>query len=204
MKRHRGAVTGHAVAAFLLFEPSFPRSVRHAVEMTYQTFTAIRPPSEHQLPGGRSFERIAMLTAFLAEESPSMLAEGRVHDIVTHVVDETAVIASGLAHDLFGYDPGLNGPSFVLDAGTAAIDTHLRPAAERIPHAPERRHRRKVPALARPLDGGGVAAEDARRRRGALAKGGDSRHARLGGARGAGDAHRGAARRARRGGGAGR
>jgi uncharacterized alpha-E superfamily protein len=106
MKRHRGAVTGHAVASFLLFEPSFPRSVRHAVEMTYQSFTAIRPPSEHQRPGGRSFERIAMLTAFLAEESPAMLAQGRVHDIVTHVVDETAVIASGLAQDLFAYGAG--------------------------------------------------------------------------------------------------
>jgi uncharacterized alpha-E superfamily protein len=103
MKRHRGAVTGHAVASFLLFEPAFPRSVQHAIEMAYQCFTAIRPPSEHQLPGGRTFEQLAMLTAFLTEESPAMLREGRVHDIVTHLVDETAVICASLERDLFGY-----------------------------------------------------------------------------------------------------
>jgi len=103
MKRHRGAVTGRAVASFLLHEPTFPRSVRHAVEEAYQRLASIRPPAEHQLPGGRALERIAMLSAYLAEESPPMLAEERVHDIVTHVVDETAVICNELGREMFGY-----------------------------------------------------------------------------------------------------
>jgi uncharacterized alpha-E superfamily protein len=105
MKRHRGAVTGQAVAAFLLLEPSFPRSVRHSVEEAYQRLASIRPPAEHQLPGGRSLERIAMLSAMLAEESPAMLAGDRVHEIVTEVVDETTVICGGLAQELFRYGP---------------------------------------------------------------------------------------------------
>jgi uncharacterized alpha-E superfamily protein len=103
MKRHRGAVTGSAVASFLLHEPTFPRSVRHAVEEAYGRLSSIRPPAEHHLPGGRALERIATLSAYLAEESPAMLAQDRVHDIVTHVVDETAVICNELGREMFGY-----------------------------------------------------------------------------------------------------
>jgi uncharacterized alpha-E superfamily protein len=44
MKRHRGAVTGSAVAAFLLLEPSFPRSVRHTIDEAYERLASIRPP----------------------------------------------------------------------------------------------------------------------------------------------------------------
>jgi uncharacterized alpha-E superfamily protein len=103
MKRHRGAVTGRTVAAFLLHEPSFPQSVRHAIEEAYQRLASIRPPAEHQLPGGRALEHMAMLSAYLSEESPAMLTEDRVHDIVTHVVDETAVICDELGREMFGY-----------------------------------------------------------------------------------------------------
>ncbi len=103
MKRHRGAVTGRVVAAFLLHEPSFPMSVRHAVEEAYQRLASIRPSSELQLPGGRALERIEMLSAYLLEESPAMLTEDRVHDIVTRVVDETAAICAELGSEMFGY-----------------------------------------------------------------------------------------------------
>ncbi|MBK8258686.1 MAG: alpha-E domain-containing protein [Polyangiaceae bacterium] len=103
MKRHRGAVTGRSVASFLLHEPTFPRSVRHAVEKAYDRLSSIRPPEQLHLPGGRSLERLAMLSAYLVEESPVLLGEDRVHDIVTHVVDETTVVGNELAQDLFGY-----------------------------------------------------------------------------------------------------
>lgn len=103
MKRHRGAVTGQAVAAFLLLEPSFPRSVRHSVEEAYQRLASIRPPAEHQLPGGRALERLAMLSATLAEQSPARLVGDRVHTLVTDLVDETSLICAHLAEDLFGY-----------------------------------------------------------------------------------------------------
>lgn len=103
MKRHRGAVTGRAVASFLLHEPAFPRSVRHAVEEAYQRLVAIRPPAEHNLPGGRALTRLAILSAYLTEESPAMLSEDRVHDIVTHVVDATALIGEELGREMFGY-----------------------------------------------------------------------------------------------------
>lgn len=102
MKRHRGAVTGSAVAAFLLLEPSFPRSVRHAVDEAYERLASIRPPSEHNLPGGRALARIEMLSAMLADEGAAQLTDDRVHRIVTQVVDETAVICAELGRELFG------------------------------------------------------------------------------------------------------
>ena len=103
MKRHRGAVTGPAVAAFLLLEPSFPRSVRHAIDEAYERLASIRPPSEHNLPGGRALARIEMLSATLADEGAAQLDDARVHQIVTYVVDETAVICAELGRELFGY-----------------------------------------------------------------------------------------------------
>ena len=103
MKRHRGAVTGQAVAAFLLLEPSFPRSVRHSIQEAYERLASIRPPAEHQLPGGRSLSRMEALSAALGDEAPSQLLDERVHKIVTQVVDETAIICAELAVDLFGY-----------------------------------------------------------------------------------------------------
>lgn len=103
MKRHRGAVTGRTVASFLLHEPSFPRSVRHAIEAAYRRLSSIRPPSEHHLPGGRALARIEELSGYLAEESPGLLTEDRVHEIVTHVVDETARVCDDLGRELFGY-----------------------------------------------------------------------------------------------------
>lgn len=106
MKRHRGAVTGPAVASFLLHEPTFPRSVRHSVEEAYRRLTSIRPPAEHHLPGERAVERLALLSAYLVEESPALLAGDRVHEIVTHVVDETALTGGDLARELFGNGGG--------------------------------------------------------------------------------------------------
>ena len=103
MKRHRGAVTGQAVAAFLLLEPSFPRSVRHSIQEAYERLASIRPPAEHQLPGGRALSRMEALSGMLGEEVASRLDGARVHEIVTQVVDETAIICSELAQDLFGY-----------------------------------------------------------------------------------------------------
>lgn len=103
MKRHRGAVTGRAVASFLLHEPTFPRSVRHAVEEAYARLVSIRPPAEHQLPGRRAVERVAMLSAYLTEESPALLGDDRVHEIVTHVVEETAAVGDELGREMFGY-----------------------------------------------------------------------------------------------------
>jgi uncharacterized alpha-E superfamily protein len=104
MKRSRGRVTGQAVAAFLVLEPKFPRSVRYCVRSAFERLCAIRPPSKHHLPGGRALERLRVLDTWLTEQSPQHLAvPGAVHEVLTQVVDETQEVCNELARELFGH-----------------------------------------------------------------------------------------------------
>jgi uncharacterized alpha-E superfamily protein len=115
MKRSRGRVSGNAVAAFLILEPQFPRSVRYTVRGGFDRLSAIRPPEAHDLPGGRALERIRVLDAWLVEQTPQGLAApGAVHEVLTHVVDETQQICTDVAQELFGYGSRAEPPSQVV------------------------------------------------------------------------------------------
>jgi uncharacterized alpha-E superfamily protein len=106
VKRTQGtAITGRGVAAFLILEPKFPRSVRFAVHSAYKRLAEIRPPSDHYLPGGQSLERLRLLDVWLQQKSAESLEASMVHDLLTHVVDETAAIGQSLGRELFGYTP---------------------------------------------------------------------------------------------------
>jgi uncharacterized alpha-E superfamily protein len=105
MKRSRGSVTGRAVAAFLILEPRFPRSVRYCVRSAYERLCAIRPPEEHALPGGRSVERLGALDAYLARHSTAGLDPHEIHELLTHVVDEVHAICAEIGRELLGYQP---------------------------------------------------------------------------------------------------
>jgi uncharacterized alpha-E superfamily protein len=103
MKRHRGRVSARAVAAFLVLEPGFPRSVRHAVSQALAHLCAIHPPSARDLPGGRSLARLTALDAWLGARAPETLHP--LHDLATYVVDETAAICDELGQELLGHAP---------------------------------------------------------------------------------------------------
>jgi uncharacterized alpha-E superfamily protein len=45
LERHRGRVSGPSVAAFLILEPLFPRSVRHAVNASQRRLQSVCPPT---------------------------------------------------------------------------------------------------------------------------------------------------------------
>jgi uncharacterized alpha-E superfamily protein len=106
VKRNQGApITGRAVAAFLVLEPKFPRSVRFGVHAAYRRLAEIRPPADHHLPGGQSLERLRVLDVWLQQKSPESLDPATVHDLLTHVVDEAAAIGNSLGRELFGYAP---------------------------------------------------------------------------------------------------
>ncbi|HVE81305.1 MAG TPA: alpha-E domain-containing protein, partial [Myxococcales bacterium] len=100
MKRNQGRVTRDAVAAFLILEPQFPRSVRYCVRQGYQTLCAIRPPAERDLPGGVALERLRVLDHWLSEIQPTALEAGNVHELLTHVVDETSGICADVGREL--------------------------------------------------------------------------------------------------------
>lgn len=103
MKRSQGRVTGDAVADFLVYEPLFPKSVVYAAHAAHDRFARIRPPSERDLPGGATLERLRALDAWLARSSVSRSPDG-LHDLLTNVVDQTAAICDTLGRELLGYE----------------------------------------------------------------------------------------------------
>jgi uncharacterized alpha-E superfamily protein len=104
MKTHAGRVTGTEVAEFLLREERFPRSIAYCVNSAYERFCAIRPPEDHDLPGGESLERLCALREWLPSRS-IRTEPGALHEILTHVVDETGAIGVAMSRELFGYAP---------------------------------------------------------------------------------------------------
>ena len=100
MKIHHGPVTGPAVAAFLIFETRFPRSVRHCLSSARERLRQIRPPAQRDLPGLRALERLRALDRWLTEKSGGPLDPGSVHALLTRVVDETSAACAEIAQDL--------------------------------------------------------------------------------------------------------
>jgi uncharacterized alpha-E superfamily protein len=105
MRRHRGRVSGTAVAGFLIQDPQFPRSIGFALESALARLGAIRPPEAEELPGGRSQGRLAQLHGWLAELPAEQLSGAAVHEVLTHVVDEVHTICAELGVELLGHEP---------------------------------------------------------------------------------------------------
>ncbi len=103
MKTSGGVVRGPRVAEFLLLEREFPRSVRFSVGRAWGCLSRIRPPAATHLPGGATLERLRALDHWLRGLSPEELSRDGFHDILTHVVDETAHICAGLGLEVLGH-----------------------------------------------------------------------------------------------------
>lgn len=99
MRRNRGRVTGDGVAEFLVLESRFPRSIRYALDSARQRVEAIRATDG---PGERSQQHLGELRGWLLERGPELLAEGRLHELITHVVDEVHACASDISGDFLG------------------------------------------------------------------------------------------------------
>jgi uncharacterized alpha-E superfamily protein len=105
MKVHRGRVSPAAVARFLVVDPIFPRSVRFALRAAVSRFERLRPPEQADLPGARSAARLTALASWVAALEKDFDVAG-LHELLTHVVDETAAIAGVIGNELLGYAPG--------------------------------------------------------------------------------------------------
>lgn len=103
MKLNQGRVTEEAVARFLLFEPRFPRSIRHCVHAAYVRLCDIRPPDNVTLPGGQSLDRLQILDQWVADRSLDAFDALTVHEALTRAVDETATICDSIGRELLGY-----------------------------------------------------------------------------------------------------
>jgi uncharacterized alpha-E superfamily protein len=108
MKRNRGKVTGAAVAAFLILEPRFPRSVRYCVTSSRERLAEVCDGED--VPGKGALARLAALEAWLAEVPPDSLQGARVHEVLTHVVDEVHAVGGGIMSELLGHVPAEEAP----------------------------------------------------------------------------------------------
>jgi uncharacterized alpha-E superfamily protein len=110
MKRNQGKVTGDAVAAFLLFEPDFPRSLRYCVKSAHRYLVELHPPGSQGLPGAES---VALATRLLELLRPESLAspDATIHGLLTQVVDTTAALCDCMATEFFGLRTALGSQS---------------------------------------------------------------------------------------------
>lgn len=102
MKIHRGPVTGEAVASFLVFESRFPRAVRYCVLRARETMLGTRPPEIAPL---RALALLDRLDADLLRAKDEALDAGRLHALLTDVVDTTHAISASISDELFGATP---------------------------------------------------------------------------------------------------
>jgi uncharacterized alpha-E superfamily protein len=100
MKRNRGKVTGARVAAFLILEPRFPRSVTYCVTSARERLAAICDGDE--LPGSRALGRLGDLERWLLAVAPESLHGERVHEVLTRVVDDSHAACDAVSSELLG------------------------------------------------------------------------------------------------------
>jgi uncharacterized alpha-E superfamily protein len=104
MKSHRGTATAQAVATFLIFEPRFPRAVRHCVRRAREGLSKIHPEGQG-LPALRALERLRALETWLDERASQPLDPSAVHEVLTGVVDETHAACDEIAVELLAAAP---------------------------------------------------------------------------------------------------
>lgn len=104
MRRHRGRVSGKAVAAFLIQDTRFPRSIGFALEAALERLAALRPAGSSKLPGERSQRRLNELHEWLAAREPEELLSSEIHGVLTRVVDEVHGICQAIGAEFLGHE----------------------------------------------------------------------------------------------------
>jgi uncharacterized alpha-E superfamily protein len=115
MKRNRGKVTGPGVAAFLLKEAQFPRSVLYSTRYSRERLAAIVGAAP-EAPGHRTLARLAALEQWITAVAPEELEGARVHEVLTYVVGEIHAVCDGVGVELLGHAPVDAAPASALRA----------------------------------------------------------------------------------------
>jgi uncharacterized alpha-E superfamily protein len=105
MKRNQGRVTGEAVAAFVLLEPRFPRSVRYCIRSADERLDAIRSPTDSGVPGAGAQLGLRLLEEWLVDMPRDTLKKDAVHEALMRVVDETTAVCDAVGRELLGKPP---------------------------------------------------------------------------------------------------
>jgi uncharacterized alpha-E superfamily protein len=104
MKRCAGRVTPSGVAAFLILEPKFPRSLLFCLREACLTLVRIRLPTDPVLPRLESYDRLRFLADALADQA-GRLEGANLHQLLTRVVEETAAICNEVGRELLAGPP---------------------------------------------------------------------------------------------------
>jgi uncharacterized alpha-E superfamily protein len=108
MKRFQGKASASSVARFLVLDARFPRSVNHCLHIAAKRLARVR--SQDADLRGKSLTRLHALETWVIDEAGPHIDDGTLHELLTHVVDESHAIAMEIGRELFGYpDPGANG-----------------------------------------------------------------------------------------------
>jgi uncharacterized alpha-E superfamily protein len=99
-KRNRSAPTGSGVVAFLLQDPTFPRSVLHCFERAEEALGNIEVAAERRRSTPSMVAIRSMVDRLRAQNIVSVIQSG-LHDELTHVVNTTANVCDQLHHDFF-------------------------------------------------------------------------------------------------------
>jgi uncharacterized alpha-E superfamily protein len=104
-KREANVVSGHAIAAFLLLERAFPRSVLHNLEHAQHLLDLVRG-GWPGAPGGRTHDRLEGVLERVREiDVDALMSVQGLHEEMTWIVDETARVCSTLTQDMFDPAP---------------------------------------------------------------------------------------------------
>lgn len=101
VKKYQGRASAQSIASFLVFDRRFPRSLRYCLGSAKKIITDVWPGSERGGPGHAAHARADALARWMdAREESATTAS--IHELLTHVVDQTAAICSDIAVEILG------------------------------------------------------------------------------------------------------
>jgi uncharacterized alpha-E superfamily protein len=105
VKKFQGRVTAAAVVSFLLYDVQFPRSLRYCLRSSGKILEDIWPTTTSlgQVPVGlHSQRRLQDLVGWVEMRAAAVNPPEPIHDLLTHVVDQTAAICSDIGQEILG------------------------------------------------------------------------------------------------------
>ena len=123
MKKNQGRVTAQKMVEFLIFDPTFPRSLRYCLHSGYGLLTRIWDKPTAGMPGRGSQKRYETLLRWLDRQAET-LDMAQIHTLLTAVVDEVAAICSRITQDIQG--PARDAKTTMVEAITERVQTQTQ------------------------------------------------------------------------------
>ncbi len=105
-KRAANELEARTVAGFLLFDPGFPRSIRHNLDRTALRLEAVRLSSSPKIGAASARAVQDMLVRLNALTIDEAIAEG-MHELLTWVIDASAELCHTIEDDFFEWEANI-------------------------------------------------------------------------------------------------